>query len=234
MSMLSSFSAVSAQGRFSNGQTAASVPVEVRLDGQGIAIREFSGHPTSPVVWSYGGLHAGVSLSKETDEVLLSSGSMPGATLFVADRGFVAALAAAAPHLKTSAERWRIAKPLVMLAVALVTAVGVARYLGFSPVNVAAALMPDSMRTALGGRVLTSLTRGLRPCNGAAGRAALDKLTERLTAAGAASTKFHVFVFDWDLVNAFAVPGEQIILTRALIETAHSVDEVAGVLAHEM
>ena len=41
-------------------------------------------------------------------------------------------------------------------------------------------------------------------------------------------------LLDWSLVNAFAVPGGQIILTRGLVQRAGSSDEVAGVLAHEL
>ena len=36
------------------------------------------------------------------------------------------------------------------------------------------------------------------------------------------------------VVNAFALPGEQIVVLRGLIEEADSPDEVAGVIAHEM
>jgi beta-barrel assembly-enhancing protease len=36
------------------------------------------------------------------------------------------------------------------------------------------------------------------------------------------------------VLNAFAVPGDRIIITRELIVAATSPDEVAGVLAHEM
>ena len=43
-----------------------------------------------------------------------------------------------------------------------------------------------------------------------------------------------VVLLDWSLVNAFAVPGGQIILTRGLVQRAGSSDEVAGVLAHEL
>ena len=43
-----------------------------------------------------------------------------------------------------------------------------------------------------------------------------------------------VMLLDWWLVNAFAVPGGQIVLTRGLVQTAGSPDEVAGVLAHEL
>jgi predicted Zn-dependent protease len=44
----------------------------------------------------------------------------------------------------------------------------------------------------------------------------------------------HVMLLDWRIVNAFALPGSQIILTRGLVQKAGSPDEVAGVLAHEL
>ena len=43
-----------------------------------------------------------------------------------------------------------------------------------------------------------------------------------------------VIMIDWDIENAFAVPGGQLILTKGLVQKAASADEVAGVLAHEL
>jgi predicted Zn-dependent protease len=105
--------------------------------------------------------------------------------------------------------------------------------LDLSPAYAVARLLPDSARAALGSEVLSTMTAGKRVCHTSEGRAALDRLTQRLTAA-AGSAKFNIVVVDWALFNAFAVPGEQIVLTRALITKATNPDEVAGVLAHEM
>ena len=60
------------------------------------------------------------------------------------------------------------------------------------------------------------------------------RLTERLSKAAPGSEPFNVRVYDWSLMNAFAVPGGQIVLTKGLIDKAETPDEVAGVLAHEM
>jgi predicted Zn-dependent protease len=59
-------------------------------------------------------------------------------------------------------------------------------------------------------------------------------MTARLAAASGSPQKFNVIVVDWDLVNAFATPGDRIVVTRGLIGKAGGPDEVAGVLAHEM
>ena len=78
-------------------------------------------------------------------------------------------------------------------------------------------------------------TKDHKACETPASRAALDRLTERLAAAASGSPmQVRVMLLDWRLVNAFAMPGGQIILTRGLVQTAGSPDEVAGVLAHEL
>lgn len=41
-------------------------------------------------------------------------------------------------------------------------------------------------------------------------------------------------VLDWDLVNAFALPGGRIILTKGLLERSQDGSEIAAVLAHEI
>jgi predicted Zn-dependent protease len=43
-----------------------------------------------------------------------------------------------------------------------------------------------------------------------------------------------VIVVDDSTVNAFAVPGGQIVLLRGLVERARTPEELAGVLAHEL
>jgi predicted Zn-dependent protease len=47
--------------------------------------------------------------------------------------------------------------------------------------------------------------------------------------------KFRVIVVDDDAtVNAYAVPGGQVVLLRGLVERARTPEELAGVLAHEL
>lgn len=70
--------------------------------------------------------------------------------------------------------------------------------------------------------------------NGAAGRAALDKLVGRLKAAAALPYPVRVDVVRRPDFNAFALPGGHIYAFQGLIDRAQSPDEVAGVLAHEM
>jgi len=68
----------------------------------------------------------------------------------------------------------------------------------------------------------------------AAGRAALDKLVDKLEAAAALPYPLHVDVVRRTDFNAFALPGGHIYAFQGLIDRAQSPDEVAGVLAHEI
>jgi beta-barrel assembly-enhancing protease len=46
--------------------------------------------------------------------------------------------------------------------------------------------------------------------------------------------RYHFYVVNSDVVNAFALPGGHVYLNRGLIERADNVSELAGVLAHEV
>ena len=45
---------------------------------------------------------------------------------------------------------------------------------------------------------------------------------------------YHVFILDSSQINAFATPGGHIFITKGLIETAKSEDDLAAVIAHEI
>jgi len=231
MSTLSSATLDAYGGRLSDGHTATALPATVRLVPEGIEIALGGGH--TPLVWPYGELTAASPISSGTDDVLLSCPATPGATLFVADRSFVGALVHRASHLTAASQRWRFARPL--LAVGAVAALTVAALwiADVSPARGLAGLLPTKLRQSLGRQAIQSMSRGRGICETPQGSAALGRLTERLSVA-AGGKRFNIRVLNWSLVNAFAAPGEQIVLTRGLIEQANGPDEVAGVLTHEM
>jgi Zn-dependent protease with chaperone function len=70
-------------------------------------------------------------------------------------------------------------------------------------------------------------------CDGAAGQAALAKMSKRLTDNFETEYPLDVRVFRHEMVNAFAVPGGQIVLFEGLLKAAKTPEEVAGVLGHE-
>lgn len=71
-------------------------------------------------------------------------------------------------------------------------------------------------------------------CHTVAGQRALDKLAAPLIAAAKLQTPVEIRVINAPLVNAFALPGGQILLFKGLIGFTQHPNELAGVLAHEL
>ena len=220
------------QGRYSDGKTAQSVVAEVRLSERGLEIGPAGAAQAQ--IWPYGVLGTPTPLTRHASDVLVTYEFMPGASVFVADRQFVERLKALAPQLTSRAYGWRSARPWVIAAMSIALAIAVGWAANISPAHWVAAMLPDGIRGAVGEKVMTSMVQGRKECLAPEGRQALDRLVARLSEASEKTTKFRVRVVDWGLLNAFAVPGEQIVLTRQIITQAKSPEEVAGVLAHEM
>lgn len=71
-------------------------------------------------------------------------------------------------------------------------------------------------------------------CENPAGVAALNKMQARLELQTDLPYPISVHVLDHDMVNAFALPGGQVVFFRGLIDEAENPDEVAAVFAHEI
>ena len=110
-------------------------------------------------------------------------------------------------------------------------------------------LVPPAMERSLGVTVrgqIIDLLAGMekRPpdkmrCRSESGDAALTELTNRLLTPNRVlafrAHEFHqVEVIDSKMVNAFALPGGYILIMRGLLDMTQNVDELAGVLAHEL
>jgi beta-barrel assembly-enhancing protease len=222
------------QGSLSNGKTAGEpAAAQVQILSTGVEINVAG--EREPRLWAFAGLHSSLPLHSNAPDVLLSHNRDDAATLFVADPRFARVLLQHASSLSATTWRLRALAPgLGLLAVAAAVA-GIMWTLGFDPAKTVARLMPQKTREALGRSVIASLTNDRKTCETPASRMALDHLTTRLTAAASSNPiTVHVVLLDWGLVNAFAVPGGQIIVTKGLLQTATSPDEVAGVLSHEL
>ena len=76
--------------------------------------------------------------------------------------------------------------------------------------------------------------RTVQRCVLPAGVAALDRLAARLAAAGGLAETPKVTVLNSPVVNAFALPGQRIMLLSGIIERAEGPSVIAGILGHEM
>jgi Zn-dependent protease with chaperone function len=146
----------------------------------------------------------------------------------------------AARQAKAAQRRLGRSPTLVMIAIC---AAAVLLWAGFPlAVRVTAAAIPVSWERALGDWVLDDVLEFLalfndgeaEVCEEEAGRAALAALTQDLATASGSPYEFRVFVVDFGMTNAFALPGGAIVIFDGLIDFAETPEEVAGVLAHEM
>ena len=231
-------------GRYGDGRSAASRHVEVFVGPQGLEIIEADG--SGRRIWAYDALASGSPIAKHAPDVLVTFFPVPdaaadpsptteaGATLFIADPRFVAQLTLRAPHLTAGRSRWRYAIPGLIGSAAILAAALIIWLADLSPSRTIAMVVPQAVWTSTGESVFQNLTQGKAICATDAGRQALDRIMTKLSTAAGTDAPFDVRVIDWSLLNAFALPGRRIILTRALLEAVGSAEELAGVVAHEM
>lgn len=185
-------------------------------------------------IWRYPSLEAEEPIRPNTIDVLLSCRDDAGASLFVQGADFASGLSVRAPHLSQRSRQLRRQRIWIALLAAFAAIVAAAYLLSWSPAKWIADALPLSWRERLGDAARESMTEGYKECVDPAGLSALKKLTTRLSEGAPAGTTFDTHVYDWSLMNAFAVPGAEIVLTKGLLDKSQSPDEVAGVLAHEM
>ncbi|BCJ91029.1 metalloendopeptidase [Terrihabitans soli] len=93
-------------------------------------------------------------------------------------------------------------------------------------------LVPRDLETRLGEAVdsqFLSLT-GAKTCSGIQGRRAFAKLMQKINGGHPVEAE----VLSLDMVNAVTLPGDKVYLFKGMLEKAESVDEIAGVMAHEV
>jgi Zn-dependent protease with chaperone function len=99
-----------------------------------------------------------------------------------------------------------------------------------------APLVPEAFERRLGdvadGQVKTLF--GGKVCDDAAGQRAFSKLVNTLRESAGMDTSVQSGVLGTPVPNAFALPGGRVYLFNGLLAKAENVDEIAGVLAHEL
>lgn len=232
--------AATATGRYGDGRTAASRTLEVAIGDAGLVLRDRV--LDTAWIWPFAEIEAATPLDLSSREALLRrkwrANALDvedvGATLFVTDATFVQTLIAEAPHLTAKRERWRFARPGLLLAAFTVATTVAIWAFNLNPSRAVAEMVPAKSWEAIGTQMLAGLGRSHPECTGEAGRAALDKLMRRIVMGDYETKGYSAKVVTWDIQNAFALPGRRIVLTSRLIERAGSAEEIAGVLAHEV
>ncbi len=205
---------------------------QVTLDIAGTAL-VFSSTSVPSTRWTIKGLHP-LDPPSSGQPFRLTHVDKPGARLILRDDAFIKALLSSSPHLKggyswgdiCSIFGWTIGG---LAAVAALTYVCMA----LLPDKIAK-ILPNDWRNRVGREMETAVVEGARLCSTPKGNAALAAMIGNLAQGAPDMPAISVHIYDVPILNAFAVAGGNIIMTRELIEKADAPEEVAGVLAHEI
>lgn len=97
-----------------------------------------------------------------------------------------------------------------------------------------ARMIPESSFEPMTRQAMDILVGDARECEEAMPRRSLEALVESLAQKGGYDGPVHLRVVKKSDANAFALPGGHLVLFSPVITQAESVDEIAGVIAHEL
>ena len=213
-----------------DGQSAGDNPVSVVFDGAAIAI---SGPNTGKIIWPVSGLHA-IDPPALGHVFRLTHDGWPGARLVVRDEAFIVSLIERAPQLKGGVSFADMGKILAWIVGGLALA-GLATWaLIYLMPDQLAQVMPNSWRIRTGNAIEAAMADGAKRCDSTAGEEALGALIGDLAEGNPDLPPVSIHIYDIPVMNAFAVSGGNIIVTRKLLDQADVPEELAGVLAHEI
>ncbi|MCF6198627.1 MAG: M48 family metallopeptidase [Hyphomicrobiaceae bacterium] len=224
-------------GQFSDGRTARTTNVDVRFAEHGIDLfKTQSGELLGG--WPYEELESSVFV-QTGEPAHLGNKTMLGARLFVPNNAghradFASELLVRVPHLSRKRANLQVVFWLTGAAVASVLAIIALNMMEFSPARSIAQMIPEQIRKGLGQQVIASLGRGKKACHSPAGDKAFGKILARLDQGTGKAGKFDVKVIPIGMMNAFAAPGEYIVVSKKLLDFVETPEELAGVIAHEM
>jgi Zn-dependent protease with chaperone function len=226
-------------GRYSDGRTAAFARIEARIGEDGLSIADEDGTPRE--TWP-------------RDEVRLVDGPDASgairlgrrggdARLSVMDSDALRALELHCPSLHKGIGQetpWRVIAIWSGAALAALAFLifGVIPYLADHASQWVSPRLEAHLGDQLADFVMTFTVarddKDRAECINPKGRAALAQMIAPLEAELSLRNKLRVRVINSKIVNAIALPGDEVLLFKGLIDFAQGPNEVAGVLAHEM
>jgi beta-barrel assembly-enhancing protease len=214
---------------FFDGQSARDHEVTVKLENRELVI---SGATIVTKHWPLFRMHP-IDPPTPGTPFRLSHDAYPGERLIVRDENFIAELVREVPRLKGGYTARHFGQVFGWTAggIGALVAVGFV-FLSLLP-QYLAPFLPEKWRTDTGKQLEKSVIAGVGECTDPDGVRALGAMIGNLSN-GNDLPPLTVKVYDLGLVNAFAVSGGRVIMTRGLIDAAENPDEVAGVLAHEI
>jgi Zn-dependent protease with chaperone function len=159
------------------------------------------------------------------------------ARLEITDKAFAGALAARCPLLDQASRTGGGLGAIIFWSLAAACSIVLMAVYGVPlAADRIAPLVPPYFEQRLGDAAANQvkLVLGKATCAKPDGAAALHKLVGELTAQSALPMPIDAQVLDSKVANAFALPGGRVFVLRGLLDKADNVDELAGVVAHEL
>lgn len=138
---------------------------------------------------------------------------------------------------EANSRRWRrlalVASPFVV-AIALLIATPV--FISFLPASLLGYLISPQQEKRIGEWLLPMVRLQFHVQEGHPAQAKMRILLDHLKAANPELQELYVeiYISQDPVPNAFAVPGNKIVINRGIFKSAESIDEIVGVLAHEL
>lgn len=220
--------------RFYDGQTARPHDVDFGVSGDVLILRDRQSH-RQLTCWTIAEMRA-VDSNVLNGEMTFRHGLYPEQRLILSATASRDRLLDQATHLR----HWKRYERLVVgRTIGALALGGLAIILGcyFGLPKLAVALvdhMPQEWDSKLGDPIRRSILHQKASCTGAAGQAAIDQLGARLQPPTIATLPLTIDVVQVEDINAFALPGNHIVVFAGLIAKAETPEMLAGVLAHEM
>ena len=223
-------------GYYLDGRSAARRPASIRLAASGLEIALEDG---ARLWWPFREVRQTQGFYRG-EQIRLERGTPFPEILLVDDNAFLASLHATAPRFGRrfhDPRRRRTRLLLTIGAAATAVAIGAVLYVWGIPAaaGMLAARVPVSWEERLGQAAVEQITASRRRCIDRDREEAIGAIVKRLMEPQPISPyTVRVTVVDDGTVNAFAVPGGQVVLLRGLVERTRTPEELAGVLAHEL
>lgn len=230
------------RGKLYKLDSADAEPVEMEVQGREIIVRRSDGDKVVPLdrtKLSSGGFDGkrivitdtvdGITLIADSDAILKAIDERHVAPELAANIRDVRKAIQSIPH--TERKHWGI-------LLSVVAALGISVYLSIDAlVGFTADHIPHSFESKVGDIVIEQYRRKHTLQSEGPEVARLQRIADRLShdlPKGDSGYRFRVFFENTEAVNAFAVPGGNIVVFKGLLDQAKNDSEIAGVLGHEI
>ena len=226
-------------GTYFDGVHPLPLEVDLRFDDDR-RVLVIDGADGESINWPYDDLRAQRDQAKARDALILSlADGRPARLMLGTEDTYLVAARARKLYRRVHPLRWRRIMALALASLASVALMIAVLVPALS--DRLARLLPPEGEIALGEATLGQIRNalgsgdlGVGICDAPAGLEALAVVKARLSDALEEDIPLAITVLDHPVVNAFALPGGQVVLFRGLIEGAGSAEEIAAVLAHEI